>query len=163
MLPGGKEDLDHETLTMRQEIQVTTGRKVPERPEKRISSPWNTTVPGQAPAAWLQKPQTRQRLARWVGLANHGTKGIDRHASFPRRWQPRGKEREMEKTFQAARRKNRGREVVSENQALRLQLANQSGRQPYPKAICSWHLITQYCVIWVIRQEKEMSPGLKRK
>ncbi|XP_024071713.2 protein CDV3 homolog isoform X1 [Terrapene carolina triunguis] len=109
---------------------------------ERASGPWNKTAPVQAPVAETivtetpepvqssgvyRPPGARETRTR---KAPQGPPEIYSDTQFPSlqstaKHADSRKDKEMEKSFEVVRHKNRGRDEVSKNQALKLQLDNQ--------------------------------------
>ncbi|KAH1178083.1 protein CDV3 homolog isoform X1 [Mauremys mutica] len=109
---------------------------------ERASGPWNKTAPVQAPVAETivteppepvqssgvyRPPGARETRTR---KAPQGPPEIYSDTQFPSlqstaKHADSRKDKEMEKSFEVVKHKNRGRDEVSKNQALKLQLDNQ--------------------------------------
>ncbi|XP_075778026.1 protein CDV3 homolog isoform X1 [Pelodiscus sinensis] len=109
---------------------------------ERASGPWNKTAPVQAPVAETivteppepvqssgvyRPPGARETRTR---RAPQGPPEIYSDTQFPSlqstaKHLDSRKDKEMEKSFEVVKHKNRGRDEVSKNQALKLQLDNQ--------------------------------------
>uniref|UniRef100_A0A2K6JVF4 Uncharacterized protein n=1 Tax=Rhinopithecus bieti TaxID=61621 RepID=A0A2K6JVF4_RHIBE len=101
---------------------------------EKSSGPWNKTAPVQAPPAPVIVTET-QELAMTTGVCRltttrktpQGPPEIYSDTQFPSlqstdKHVESRKDKEMEKRFEVIRHKNRGRDEVSKNQALKLQL-----------------------------------------
>ncbi|KAM9601120.1 protein CDV3 homolog isoform 6-T7 [Trichechus inunguis] len=109
---------------------------------EKSSGPWNRTAPIQAPPAPVIVTETPE-LAMTSGVYRppgarltttrktpQGPPEIYSDTQFPSlqstaKHVESRKDKEMEKSFEVVRHKNRGRDEVSKNQALKLQLDNQ--------------------------------------
>ncbi|XP_066100637.1 protein CDV3 homolog isoform X1 [Saccopteryx bilineata] len=110
---------------------------------EKSSGPWNKTAPVQAPAAPVVVTETPEpamtsgvyrppgaRLTTTRKTTPQGPPEIYSDTQFPslqstaKHGESR-KDKEMEKSFEVVRHKSRGRDEVSKNQALKLQLDNQ--------------------------------------
>uniref|UniRef100_A0A8C0GZN9 CDV3 homolog n=1 Tax=Chelonoidis abingdonii TaxID=106734 RepID=A0A8C0GZN9_CHEAB len=109
---------------------------------EKSSGPWNKTAPVQAPVAETivtetpepvqssgvyRPPGARETRTR---KAPQGPPEIYSDTQFPSlqstaKHADSRKDKEMEKSFEVVKHKNRGRDEVSKNQALKLQLDNQ--------------------------------------
>uniref|UniRef100_A0A8C9E1T8 CDV3 homolog n=1 Tax=Phocoena sinus TaxID=42100 RepID=A0A8C9E1T8_PHOSS len=99
---------------------------------EKSSGPWNKTAPVQAPPAPVVCGVYRPPGARLTTTrkAPQGPPEIYSDTQFPSlqstaKHVESRKDKEMEKSFEVVRHKTRGRDEVSKNQALKLQLDNQ--------------------------------------